>query len=156
MLTQQIQGVVIRPLEFHKDERGWLSELFRSDELAMETVPEMVYVSETNPGFSRGPHEHRAQTDLFCFFGPGNMLLYLWDARKTSSTYGAKLKILVGQSNPCAVIVPPGVVHGYKNDSETNALVFNAPNQLFAGANRECPVDEIRHEEATSSLYSFY
>ena len=28
-----IPGVVCRPLEVHQDERGWLAEIFRQDEL---------------------------------------------------------------------------------------------------------------------------
>ena len=153
MSKNTIEDVIITPLEFRHDKRGWLTELFRSDELTEFLVPVMAYVSETCPGVSRGPHEHRDQTDLFCFFGPGDMTLYLWDTRESSLTRGAKLQILVGESNPCRVIVPPGVVHGYKNISDKNALVFNAPNRLFAGVNRESPVDEIRHEDDEHSPF---
>jgi len=99
-----IEGVVVTPLAFHHDRRGFLAELFRRDELAERQFPEMAYMSETLPGVSRGPHEHRDQTDLFCFPGPGDMTLYLWDVRENSPTKGAKLKMLVGESNPCRVI----------------------------------------------------
>ena len=155
MSFQKIQGVEIRPLKFHQDQRGWLTELFRIDELTNQQVPEMAYVSETKPGYSRGPHEHKDQTDIFGFFGPGDMRLYLWDARTSSPTYGTKMKIHVGQMNPCVVIIPPGVVHGYQNTSEVNALVFNTPNRLFAGFQRKSPVDEIRHENDPDSPYCF-
>ncbi|MCL2624234.1 MAG: dTDP-4-dehydrorhamnose 3,5-epimerase family protein [Planctomycetaceae bacterium] len=149
----KINGVECRQLAKHGDHRGWLTELFRQDELAEHQFPEMAYVSETLPGVSRGPHEHREQTDVFCFLGPGDMTLYLWDARESSPTRGVKMKLPVGESHPCQVIIPPGVVHAYKNTSEKNALVFNAPNRLFAGRNRECPVDEIRHEEDENSPF---
>lgn len=81
MQNQTIQDVTIRPLIFHQDQRGWLVELFRFDELREHEHPVMSYVSMTFPGYSRGPHEHREQTDVFGFFGPGDMTLYLWDAR---------------------------------------------------------------------------
>ena len=155
MQNQKIQDVTIRSLEFHRDQRGWLVELFRFDELQEHERPVMSYVSMTFPGHSRGPHEHRQQMDVFCFFGPGDMTLYLWDARPESTTFGTKMALLVGDSHPCMVIVPPGVVHGYKNDSSQNVLVFNAPNQLFAGHHRSGPVDEIRHECDPNSIYRF-
>ena len=66
--------------------------------------------------------------DTFSFMGPGDFRLYLWDARPDSPTRGHRSITVVGQSNPQAVIIPPGVVHAYKNVSETPGWVFNAPN----------------------------
>ena len=57
------------------------------------------------------------------------------------------MKVAVGESNRQAVIVPPGVVHAYKNIGSTPGWVFNAPNRLYAGPGKRSPVDEIRHEE---------
>jgi dTDP-4-dehydrorhamnose 3,5-epimerase len=137
----------------HKDQRGWLAELYREDELPPEQHPVMVYVSETLPGVSRGPHEHVEQTDYFAFLGPGDFLLYLWDARHDSPTRGPRMKTAVGQSNPQCVIVPPGVVHAYKNISPTPGWVFNGPNRLYAGPGKREPVDEIRHENQAESPF---
>jgi len=50
----------------------------------------MSYISQTEPGIIRGPHEHKDQADLFCFIGPSTFRLYLWDARKGSPTFGQK------------------------------------------------------------------
>lgn len=151
--TPNIEGVRIDELTYHRDRRGWLTELFRFDELGC--FPVMAYLSETVPGEKRGPHEHRHQTDLFVFFGPGDMQLCLWDARPESATYGHRIAILVGGARPCRVIVPPGVVHGYRNISEREALVFNAPDKLFAGPDRTEKIDEIRHEDDPDSPYHF-
>jgi len=155
-MRTKIAGVAITPLEIRKDQRGWLTELWRGDETVISrTMPAMAYASLTLPGMSRGPHEHEFQTDMFCFTGPGDMTLYLWDARKSSPTRGTRIKITVGETNPCRVIIPPGVVHGYTDETNRPALVFNAPDQLFAGHNRSWPVDEIRHEEDKDSPYQF-
>ena len=81
-----IEGVVIRPLKFFNDNRGWLVEIFRHDELVQERWPTMTYVSSTLPGVARGPHEHVDQTDGFAFIGPSDFRLYLWDARPGSPT----------------------------------------------------------------------
>lgn len=148
-----IQGVVLKPLKRFTDSRGWLIELFRDDELDAALIPRMAYVSETLPGVARGPHEHVDQTDYFAFVGPGDFKLYLWDARPASPTYCRMTVAVVGQSSPMAAIVPPGVVHAYKNVSQISGWVFNAPNQLYAGEGRKQPVDEIRHEAITDSPF---
>jgi dTDP-4-dehydrorhamnose 3,5-epimerase len=144
----EINGVVMRPLKFHNDSRGWLVELFRQDELVQEWWPVMTYVSQTLPGVTRGPHEHIHQTDGFAFIGPSDFKLVLWDIRAGSATLGRRTVVLVGASNPVAVWIPPGVVHAYRNVGDVAGLVFNAPNRLFAGWARKEPVDEIRHEDA--------
>jgi len=51
------------------------------------------------------------------------------------------------------VIVPPGVVHAYRNVSDEPGWVFNFPNRLYRGPGRSEPVDEIRHEDLEDSPY---
>jgi len=45
----KIHDVVIRDLMKYQDQRGWLMELFRSDEIAEEFLPTMSYISQTEP-----------------------------------------------------------------------------------------------------------
>ncbi len=146
-----LAGVIIKKLEKYSDERGWLTEIFRTDELNF--TPHMSYVSLTNPGVIRGPHEHVEQSDCFVFLGPGNFRLYLWDRRPSSTTLGESLEIEVGENNPVLVIVPPGVVHGYKCISAVPALSINLPDKLYKGEGKKAPVDEIRWEKDPNSPY---
>jgi dTDP-4-dehydrorhamnose 3,5-epimerase len=148
-----IEGVVVRKLKRFFDDRGWLTELFRHDELAEEFFPAMAYISSTNPGVARGPHEHRDQADLFCFIGPSNFKLRMWDNRKDSATFGSVMTMVVGEDNPAAVLIPAGVVHGYQNVGELDGIVINCPNRLYAGAGRKEEVDEIRHENSDESIF---
>jgi dTDP-4-dehydrorhamnose 3,5-epimerase len=148
-----IDGVIWKPLRKFQDGRGWLCELFRHDELPAEFHPAMAYISMTEPGVARGPHEHADQADCFCFLGPANFKMYLWDNRSRSRTYLARQVEVVGANNPMALIVPPGVVHAYKNISNEPGLVFNCPNRVYKGAGRKDPVDEIRHEADKSTLF---
>ena len=157
-----IGDCIWKPLPFFNDDRGWLCELFRHDGIPAEFHPVMAYVSMTNPGVARGPHEHVEQADYFCFIGPGVFRMYLWDARKGSDTYGHKEVRDVGEGHPMALIVPPGVVHAYRNISGTSGIVFNAANALYAGEGRQgwrgpkgTPdyVDEIRHEHDAGSPF---
>jgi dTDP-4-dehydrorhamnose 3,5-epimerase len=143
----EIEGVVVRPLKKFTDERGWLSELFRSDELEPEFHPAMSYISVTNPGVQRGPHEHVDQADYFCFIAGGSFRVGLWDNRPESKTFGNRMIFEVGEENPATVLVPKGVVHTYKNVSSVSGVVINCPNRLFMGDGRAFEVDEIRHED---------
>ena len=51
------------------------------------------------------------------------------------------------------LIIPPGVVHAYKNVGGAAGIVFNCPNRLYKGPGRKEPVDEIRHEEDPDSRF---
>ena len=148
-----IHGVVVRDLKKHVDERGWLSELFRHDELEEEFYPQMSYVSQSEPGVQRGPHEHVDQADLFCFIGPSNFKMRLWDNRPDSETYRSVMTLFVGQDNPKSVLVPKGVVHVYKNVGHNVGIVLNFPNRLFMGEKRGQEVDEIRHEDDPDTIF---
>ncbi|MCX6798315.1 MAG: dTDP-4-dehydrorhamnose 3,5-epimerase family protein [Candidatus Falkowbacteria bacterium] len=147
-----IAGVIIKNINKYEDERGWLMEVFRSDELD-DFKPAMAYVSLTKPGVIRGPHEHVNQTDAFIFSGPGNFSLHLWDRRDGSLTRDEKMEFEVGAANPCLVIVPPGVVHAYKCISEEAAQSINLPNKLYKGKGKRETVDEIRWENNLDSPY---
>lgn len=149
----RIHDVTAKPLNKFLDERGWLAELFRSDELDAAVMPTMAYISMTQPGVARGPHEHKDQTDYFCFIGPSNFKVYLWDARPGSPTFGVKQTIYAGLDSPMMMVVPPGVVHAYRNVGIENGIVFNGPNRLYAGPGKSEPVDEIRHEEEADSPF---
>jgi len=149
----EIDGLGIRRVEKHSDERGWLAELFRADELDRDGMPAMGYISVTRPGAGRGPHEHREQTDQFCFLGPGRFEVRLWDNRPESPTFQNLMTVVAGDAEPKLITVPPGVVHGYKNIGQQDAVVINLPNRLYRGRGRDEAVDEIRHETGRGSPF---
>ena len=143
-----IKDVIVTPIRKFIDERGWLAEIFRDDEILDAYRPQMGYVSVTMPGVLRGPHEHVDQADLFSWVGPGDFKVTLWDNRKDSSTYLNRMELVMGVNNPGSIIVPKGVVHCYRCISHEPGFVINCPNQLFAGEKKALPIDEIRHEDA--------
>jgi dTDP-4-dehydrorhamnose 3,5-epimerase len=147
-----IEGVIVKKLSKFEDDRGWLMEIYRSDDEGYQ--PAMSYISLTKNGVVRGPHEHVRQTDCFVFAGPGTFELHLWDRREASPTFERSLSIVAGEDNPAMVIVPPGVVHGYKCISKKDALCINLPDKLYKGQNKQdSEVDEIRWEQKTDSPY---
>lgn len=149
----EIEGVVVYPLKKFFDDRGWLAELFRHDDLDEEFYPAMSYISFTKPDIQRGPHEHVDQADLFCFIGPSTFNIRLWDNRSDSATYNSMMSLNVGEDEPTAVVVPKGVVHGYRNIGPIDGMVINCPNRLYMGEGKRQPIDEIRHEDDPQTIF---
>ena len=149
----KIDGVIVKPVTKYVDDRGWLAETFRQDEVDAQFLPVMGYISMTDPDVARGPHEHKDQADYFCFIGPSNFKIYLWDNRRQSPTYMTKQVVFGGEDSPCSVIIPPGVVHAYRNAGGKPGMVVNCPNRLFAGRGKKEPVDEIRHEADPKTIF---
>jgi dTDP-4-dehydrorhamnose 3,5-epimerase len=148
-----IDGVLMKPLRKFRDSRGWLCELFRQDEVPAEYQPAMAYISATEAGVMRGPHEHIHQADCFCFLGPSNFEVYLWDNRPDSPSYLHFQRERAGADRPLWLVIPPGVVHAYRNVGEEPGFVINCPNRLYKGPARAEPVDEIRHEDNPDSAF---
>lgn len=146
-----IEGVKVKELNRFEDDRGWLTEIWRSDDDNFQAV--MSYVSQTSADVARGPHEHKAQADYFVFLGPGRFRLYLWDNRKNSKTYEEKMEIEAGEGDAKAIYVPAGVVHGYKCISKGPGWCINLPDKLYRGKDKTEEVDEIRWEDDKNSPF---
>jgi len=140
--------IKIIDLYAHRDQRGHLIELFREDILASYgfKLPRMGYISWTHPGILRGPHEHMHQTDVFVFV-EGQWKLTLLDNNRFSDGFGEVVSYEFGKSKPAIVVIPPRIIHGYRNIGKEMSFVLNFPDKLYAGWNKKYPVDEVRYEE---------
>jgi dTDP-4-dehydrorhamnose 3,5-epimerase len=151
----EIEGVVIKKLVRFSDERGFLIETYRKDFIPKHTLPVMSVISYTKPGIVRGPNVHSKQNDIFSFFGPGNFKIRLWDDRKESETHGNYMDIFAGEENQIMFTVPAGVVHGYKNISQSeNGLVISYADQLYKGWDKKEPVDKIRYDDGKPTPFT--
>lgn len=148
-IENSLPGVIAKSLKRYTDSRGWLIELFRDDELPAGFEPTMGYLSLTHPGVARGPHEHRDQSDGFVFLS-GTFEITLWENRPGKGRI--KQVLTAGEESPLFLVVPPGVVHAYRNIGPQDAVVLNFPDRLYAGWGKKEPVDEIRHEDNDSEF----
>jgi len=124
-----IDGVKVKKLAVHPDERGRLMEMFRSDDPFFEKFGQ-VYVTATYPGVVKAWHKHEKQADnMACVFGM--VKLALCDARKDSPTRGEVNQFYMGIHNPLLVHIPPGVYHGWLCISETESIVVNCPTEKY-------------------------
>jgi len=144
-----IDGVVVTSLKQHDDDRGWLVELFRNDEIESGSHPVMGYVSQTKPGVTRGPHLHYSQTDHFVAMGPGAVEFCIWDDRADQPTFGKRMTFTAGADDPLRITIPPMIVHAYRNVGDCPCRLLNFPDRLYAGEGRKSPVDEVRFEDVS-------
>ena len=106
-----IDGVRIKKLVRHVDERGWLMEILRDDDEIFIDFGQ-VYVSACFPGIVKAWHCHEIQTDSFCVLS-GNARIGLYDDREGSPTCGEAQSNVAGELNPVVVQIPPLVWHGF-------------------------------------------
>ena len=124
-----IQGVEIKQLARHADERGFLMELLRSDE-SIFTKFGQCYVSMNYPGVIRAWHWHKKQDDFFVVM-KGMIKVGLYDMREGSPTRGEVGEFYLGDNNSIMLKIPVGVVHGYKTVGTEPSLLINFPSEVY-------------------------
>ncbi len=133
-----IQGVEVKQLTRHADERGFLMELLRSDD-PIFTKFGQCYVSMNYPEVVRAWHYHKKQDDYFVVV-KGMVKVGLYDTREGSPTRGEVSELYLGDNNNIVLKIPAGVAHGYKTVGVEPSLLVNFPTEVY---DREEP-DEYR------------
>ncbi len=104
-------GTLLRPLEPHLDERGSFTELFRAEwETGVSPIQWNAVRSEA--GVLRGVHVHLSHYD-YLTVPAGRADVGLRDLRHGSPTHGLTALIELGEERPAALVIPPGVAHGF-------------------------------------------
>lgn len=121
-----IEGVVIKELVRHKDERGFFEELIRvTDHFFKEGFGQLSH-SLMYPNVIKAWHVHKTQTDWW-YVVRGDLKVALFDLRKKSPTYRMLNEFFMGKNGENIVLkIPPGVAHGCKAIKETTELFYVA------------------------------
>lgn len=121
-----IDGVVVKKLKIFKDQRGWLMEILRCDDLQFKKFGQ-VYLTTAYPGVVKAWHFHKKQTDNFtCIYGVMRVALY--DARENSPTKGEVMEFIIDENNRILITVPPGIYHGFKAEGNETAYFLSVPD----------------------------
>ena len=132
-----IDGVVIRDLVTHIDERGFFREIIRvTDDFFADGFGQWSH-SLMYPGVIKSWHIHKVQVDWW-YVTSGVVKVVLHDTRPGSPTHRQTMEFLMGDNQPARVLrVPPGVAHGCK--------CISGPAHLFyITSNVYDPADEGR------------
>jgi dTDP-4-dehydrorhamnose 3,5-epimerase len=132
-----IQGVRIEPLRIFPDDRGFFTELARlgGAGLAEKMVPGeeaqiQISATLTYPATIKAIHYHFEQTDLWLPVS-GMLQVFLCDLRRASPTFGKLNTVFAGTFRPWAILIPPGVAHGYKVIGMEPALLVYLTNRFY-------------------------
>ena len=117
-----IEGVKIKKLTKHCDDRGFFMEILRDDDELMTKFGQTSYTI-SHPGVIKAFHWHEKQDDIW-FVASGMAQVVLYDMRKDSPTFKETQVIFAGEDSPSVIVIPVGVAHGYR-------VIGNKPVGLF-------------------------
>lgn len=129
-----LDGVEIKELVTHADERGFFREVIRETDGFFSHFGQWSH-SLMHPGSAKAWHIHQRQTDWWYVIG--GLKVALHDLRPDSPTRGETQRLLMGDLyGPTCLKIPPGVAHGCR------ALVTS--HLLYITSNVYDPSDEGR------------
>jgi dTDP-4-dehydrorhamnose 3,5-epimerase len=121
--TAHIEGLEVKELVTHSDERGFFREIIR------ETDPFFGHFGQWShslmyPGSAKAWHHHRRQTDWW--YAIGTLKVAFYDLREDSSTRGQLVETFIGDRFARCVKIPPGVAHGCRALELTHLLYLTS------------------------------
>ncbi len=133
---EDIEGVKIKKLVTHTDDRGNFMEVLRSDENLLNKFGQSS-VSVTLPGVIKAFHWHKKQDDVF-FCISGNAQVVLYDLREGSKTYKKTQVVYLGDNAEKKLLfIPHGVAHGYRVLGNTNLVMLYFVSELYDPKNND-------------------
>lgn len=128
-----IEGIMIKNLVKHVDERGFFAELVREDWEELLIGDEIIQfnLSFSYPGMIRAWHRHlRGQVDYFICID-GSLKICIYDDREDSKTHRELDEIIVSDENLRIVRVPGMLWHGYKAIGTKSTKLLYGVNRLY-------------------------
>lgn len=126
-ITTLPDGVNITPLKNNCDSRGIFTEIFREEWGIQFPFPQWNIV-HSNANVLRGVHVHAKHADYLLMIA-GKMQLLLHDIRPESKTVNDSYLLSLDGEKPSAVIIPPGVAHGFY--FPVNSIHFYAMSEYW-------------------------
>lgn len=127
-----IDGVVVKKLVRHPDDRGFFQEILRDDDELLRNFGQ-ASLSMSYPGVIKAFHYHERQDDLW-FFPVGSAQVVLYDQRRNSPTYQVTQVLYPSEMNPILIVIPVGVVHGYRVLGNTPAMIVYFTTESYRPA----------------------
>ena len=143
MSETNIEGVKIKRLVRHHDDRGFFQEILRDDDGLLARFGQ-ASMAKTYPGVIKAFHYHERQDDLW-FFPVGNAQVVLHDLRPQSPTKGKTQVVYMGEDNPLLLLIPKGVAHGYRTLGEKPAVIIYFTTESYVAADpdeKRLPYDD--------------
>ncbi len=126
--SKSIEGVKVKKLIRHNDERGFFEELIKvNDDFFKEGFGQLSH-SYMKKGVIKAWHIHKTQIDWW-FVSRGTLHVALYDNRKDSPTYKVLNQYKLGEEGKKVILrIPAGVAHGCKVKSFDAELFYITSN----------------------------
>jgi dTDP-4-dehydrorhamnose 3,5-epimerase len=127
--NNDIEGIIIKKLVTHKDERGFFREIIRSTDDFFQAGFGQLSHSIVYHGIIKAWHLHKYQSQ-WTYVASGTIKVALYDTRKNSDTHGQILEFIAGENLDSFVyLFPPGVAHGYKCINGPASVIYITSGQ---------------------------
>lgn len=122
-----LDGVALKDLKVHLDERGYLYEVIHEQEVEKIAY---CYVTVCFPRAVHAWHFHAVHADHLCCVA-GVAKVQLVDLRSWSQTKGQSQVIVLSGAMPQLLMFPPGILHGFASIADSTAMLLSAPPTLY-------------------------
>lgn len=113
----------IKKLDGHLEERGWLVELLKSNEI--EKPVRQLHITSINSGYVRGNHYHSKRMEWF-FVIAGKAKLCLQDIKNKK-----KICFKLSERDPKVITIFPRIAHGVKNIGKETVYLVSAQSDIY-------------------------
>ena len=103
-----MKKVRIKKLDIKRDERGWLSEILRSEETGNHPFGQIL-ITTAKQGYTKGNHYHTRKTEWYCVI-KGKARLVIRNIKKEK-----RQEITLDANSLCVVTIPPYHAHAITN-----------------------------------------
>ena len=127
-----IDGVAVKQLIRHPDDRGFFEEILRDDDNLLRRFWQAL-LSFAFPWGVKAFHYHKRPDDLW-FFPVGAAQVVLHDLRDGSPTQGVTQVLYAGQDHPVLIVIPVGVAHGYRVLGSAPAMIVYFTTESYVAS----------------------
>jgi len=127
------EPIRVYPRSWNVDGRGQLAEILRMDDQLFKDFRGnkvgQFYCTTVSPCITKAWHMHKKQTD--------RMMLLAGCVRFgcVDPDDDVLLDLVVDAQDPCMIIIPPRIAHGFKNVGSTPAYIVNVPDHMYDSTN---------------------
>lgn len=122
-----MDGVEVKELKVHQDNRGWLFEVLRKEWIkdSREKDFGQLLLTTSYPGQVKGNHYHNRKIEWFCVL-KGKMDMVLKDLETNEVK-----EVVMDGDKPVIVRIPPKVAHGYRSTGKDICFLLVYCNESF-------------------------
>ncbi len=112
-----MRNVEIKELTVHRDNRGWLAEIFRPEDVN-KTMKGQITITTAYPDIVKANHYHKRKWEWYCVI-KGKMKLVLKDMNTEK-----KEEMILSDDKLSILKIGPNIAHGFKNIGDEMLFVL--------------------------------